>query len=151
MSGWKLGSDKYIAAHELFADIWRKLQEAADENSDGIVTEEEWLKCWTEIEKRTPALSEQKESSGRQPDNKTSGGESKKESEGDRKSKDAPPVIPDWLEQYIRYKFNLYDRTGDGEIDVEEFEYVLSHFNIPAKDCRTAYTMFSQNGSVRVT
>ena len=43
MSGWKMGSDKYIAAHEMFADIWRKLQDAADENFDGIITEEEWV------------------------------------------------------------------------------------------------------------
>ena len=29
-------------------------------------------------------------------------------------------------------------------IDTDEFEYVLSEFNIPAKQCRSAYTMFSE-------
>ena len=31
-----------------------------------------------------------------------------------KKENEAPPErkLPDWLEQYIVYKFNLYDRTG---------------------------------------
>ena len=31
------------------------------------------------------------------------------------KKEDAPPPerkLPEWLDQYIEYKFNLYDRTG---------------------------------------
>ncbi|XP_036368259.1 calexcitin-1 isoform X2 [Octopus sinensis] len=53
--------------------------------------------------------------------------------------------IPDWLDDYIEYRFSLYDRTRDGIIDIEEFEYVLSDFGVPAKDARTAFIIFSKN------
>ena len=37
----------------------------------------------------------------------------------------------------------LVQFAGDGEIDVDEFEYVLSNFKVPPKDCKVAFTMFS--------
>ena len=43
MSGWKPGEDKFIKTHELFVTIWRKLQDEADINNDGLVTAEEWV------------------------------------------------------------------------------------------------------------
>lgn len=52
--------------------------------------------------------------------------------------------VPDWLENYIQYKFNLLNRTGDGIIEADEFEYTLSFFDIPAKDCRSAFIMLSE-------
>ena len=67
------------------------------------------LKCWTEIEKHTPALPA--ESAGIQQEGDDSKKETKK-SNSDKKNNVPQQVIPDWLEQYIRYKFNLYDRTG---------------------------------------
>ena len=33
--------------------------------------------------------------------------------------------------------------TGDGKVDAEEFEYVLSDFGVPPKDARCAFLMFS--------
>lgn len=29
-----------------------------------------------------------------------------------RKGEDADPALPEWLNKYIEYKFNLLDRTG---------------------------------------
>merc|ERR1712150_183859 len=59
--------------------------------------------------------------------------------------------IPDWFDRYVEYKFNLYDRMGDGMIDAEEFEYTLCDgFNMPPKEARAAFTMFSQAGQKKV-
>lgn len=55
--------------------------------------------------------------------------------------------LPDWLEKYIRYKFDLFDRTGDGYLDCDEFEYVLGYFGVPVKDARSAFLMISQVSS----
>lgn len=43
MSGWKLGTQRYVQVHELFKEIWRKLQDDGDENFDGKITAEEWV------------------------------------------------------------------------------------------------------------
>ena len=79
---------------------------------------------------------------------------------------------PEWLEKYIKYKFDLLNRTGesrqmqdefkngwkyyinnygfiyvrsgDGVIDIDEFEYVLSGFDISSRDARTAFIMMTQ-------
>ena len=44
LSGWKTGSKNFVQAHELFIDIWRNLQDYADENIDGAISEDEWVK-----------------------------------------------------------------------------------------------------------
>lgn len=43
LSGWKASSDKYVQVQELFIELWRSLQDCADENFDGRITEEEWV------------------------------------------------------------------------------------------------------------
>ena len=43
MSGWKAGSERFIHVHELFKEIWRRLQDDGDENFDGKITEDEWV------------------------------------------------------------------------------------------------------------
>ena len=43
LSGWKVGSKNFVQAHELFIDIWRNLQDYADENIDGAISEDEWV------------------------------------------------------------------------------------------------------------
>ena len=45
MSGWKPGARQYLHTHELFVEIWRKLQDDCDENFDGKITTDEWVKC----------------------------------------------------------------------------------------------------------
>ena len=59
-------------------------------------------------------------------------------------------VLPTWLHDYLTYRFDLLDRTGDGEIDSEEFEYVLTEFGIRGKDSKQAFEIFSQHGAVKV-
>ncbi|XP_021346892.1 calexcitin-2-like isoform X1 [Mizuhopecten yessoensis] len=125
-SGWKLGCEKYTKTHELFRTIWRRLQDEGDENNDGKITIGEWLKMWTSFNEQSIK---------------------------DAKKTDPLPAdrkLPDWLESYVEYKFNLYDRTGDGKIDAEEFEYVLADFGIPAKDARKAFLLFSGNNTRKV-
>ena len=43
MSGWKLGTEKYMTLQDDITGIWRALQSNADEDADGIVTKEEWV------------------------------------------------------------------------------------------------------------
>lgn len=127
MSGWKPGSDKFVHTHELFVEIWRKLQDDCDENFDGKITMEEWLKMWDAFNKDYV-----KELT---------------------KAKDPPESeikLPGWLEKYIEYKFYLLDRTGNGFVDAEEYEYVMSDFGIPSKDAKNAFLMFSKNNERKV-
>jgi len=42
------------------------------------------------------------------------------------------------------------DRTGDGKIDIEEFEYVLSEFGIKEKDSRQSFQIFTQYSSLPI-
>ena len=44
MNGWKTGSDKHTFVQKLFAMLWRKLQDDADRDFDGVVTDQEWVK-----------------------------------------------------------------------------------------------------------
>ncbi|XP_025081931.1 calexcitin-2-like isoform X2 [Pomacea canaliculata] len=124
LSGWKEGSEKFIKTQELFIEIWRRLQDEGDKNLDGRISAEEWLSMWQKFHRENVA--EQK--------NKV----------------DTENKIPDWLQRYVEYKFNLYDRTGDGVIDTEEFEYVLSDFGVSSKDARTCYLLFSNNHEKKV-
>lgn len=43
MSGWKQGSKRYHQVHELFKEIWRKLQDDGDVDFDGKISEDEWV------------------------------------------------------------------------------------------------------------
>merc|ERR550539_819288 len=56
--------------------------------------------------------------------------------------------LPKWLYKYLLFRFNLLDRTGDGVIDHEEFEYVLSEFGVSERMARQAFTIFTQNNTV---
>ena len=69
-----------------------------------------------------------------------------------RKLKPVPDdtILPGWLHDYLSYRFDLLDRTGDGEIDTEEFEYVLSEFGIREKDSKQSFEIFSQHGAIKV-
>lgn len=126
MSGWKVGSKRYVQVHELFKEIWRKLQDDGDENFDGKITEEEWLKMWQAFNRQY--IEQLKKS----------------------KDQNEPVKLPDWLDKYMEYKFNLLDRTGNGCVDIEEYEYVMSEFGVPPKDAKNAFIMFSQNNEKRI-
>lgn len=38
----------------------------------------------------------------------------------------------------------LCNFEGNGFVDVEEYEYVMSEFGVPPKDAKNAFLMFSQ-------
>ena len=59
-------------------------------------------------------------------------------------------ILPAWLNDYLRFRFDLLDRVGDGLIDTEEYEYVLSEFNIKEKDSRQAFLIFTHYLTVDV-
>merc|ERR1712117_844669 len=58
--------------------------------------------------------------------------------------------LPKWLYKYLVYRFNLLDRTGDNIIDNEEFEYVLSEFGVSERTARQAFTIFTENNTVKL-
>ena len=43
MSGWKPGAPRYLQVHELFKEIWRKLQDDGDADFDGKISQDEWV------------------------------------------------------------------------------------------------------------
>ena len=43
LNGWKYGTDKHTALHELFKEMWMNLSNEGDENFDNEITEEEWV------------------------------------------------------------------------------------------------------------
>ncbi|XP_022247278.1 calexcitin-1-like [Limulus polyphemus] len=53
--------------------------------------------------------------------------------------------FPHWLTSYLWYRFNMYDRTCDGIVDVEEFCYVLESFGIPERQSRQCFVIMTQN------
>lgn len=59
-------------------------------------------------------------------------------------------ILPTWLNDYLRFRFDLLDRVGDGLIDTEEYEYVLSEFSIKEKDSRQAFLIFSHHKTVDI-
>ncbi|ESP02587.1 hypothetical protein LOTGIDRAFT_237907 [Lottia gigantea] len=126
MSGWKVGTKKYIHTQETFIQIWRKLQDDGDSNCDGVISTDEWLKMWEHFNAECAKSAQNTNENG------------------------SGMKIPGWLEKYIEYKFNLYDRTGDGVVDLEEYEYVLSDFGVPPKDARAAFLMFSGNHEKKI-
>ncbi|KAK2149574.1 hypothetical protein LSH36_446g02050 [Paralvinella palmiformis] len=108
LSGWKDGSPKYKRCQELFREIWSNLQVEGDSDTDGSISQEEWLNMWTNIYRGKLAYEREK----------------------------------------AKHKS---DENSDGVIDAEEFEYTLSDgFNMPAKDCRNAFMMFSEAGQKKV-
>merc|ERR1712012_414630 len=55
--------------------------------------------------------------------------------------------LPKWLYKYLVFRFNLLDRVGDGIIDHEEFEYVLSEFGVSERTARQAFNMCTMNNT----
>lgn len=172
LNGWKPDTDMWVAAEEIFKRLWELLQESADENKDGEITSDEWVKMWENVsnqmkieELEAEMASEYVASPG--PSSSPSplwSSESPCESSvtnsptlvqrpsnssfrGSITSVSKLKLVP-WLEKFIEYKFNLFDRTRDGVIDIEEFEYVLSDFGVPGRDARQAFILMTQNGEL---
>ncbi|GBM75128.1 hypothetical protein AVEN_233774-1, partial [Araneus ventricosus] len=63
----------------------------------------------------------------------------------DKTLRSGSSALPEWLTTYLWCRFNIYDRTGDGAIDVEEFAYILENFGIPERQSRQCFTMMTLN------
>ena len=48
------------------------------------------------------------------------------------------------------FRFDLLDRVGDGVIDTEEYEYVLSEFGMKEKDSKQAFLIFSHHLEIEI-
>ncbi|XP_064645574.1 calexcitin-2-like isoform X2 [Lineus longissimus] len=128
MSGWSPSSKNYVETQDMFVKIWRSLQKKADSDLNEKINKDEWVAMWEAYGKEQFDENELAKKEKRQPKN----------------------MFPDWLEKYIEYKFRLYDRTGDGELDADEFAFVLEKFRIKEKDARQAFTLFSEANTKRV-
>lgn len=71
-----------------------------------------------------------------------------KRAEADKR--DVGEDAPKWLATYMWFRFNMYDRTGDGVVDEEEFCFVLEDFNIPPKQSKQCFLIMTQNGEKKI-
>jgi len=175
MSGWKVDCAKYKSTEKLFTAIWTSLVQVADTDHDGKITSNEWLAMWEAYKKELIEREKEMENflekfySKHDPDFKklkslgTHLGEHTeivaKEVEHQKWAKFEEAkhiealertILPDWLYDYLRFRFDLLDRVGDGIIDTEEYEYVLSEFHIKEKDSRQAFLLFSHHLTVEI-
>jgi len=165
MSGWKIDSIKYKRTEKLFNHIWVSLLEVGDSDQDGKITITEWLALWTRYKKElcvkekegenyleqiinvnTPDFRKLKE------DGQKLGDESFEiedfiQDASERVVEEMDTILPHWLHEYLVFRFDMLDRTGDGLIDTEEYEYVLSEFGIKEKDARRAFMLFTENSN----
>ncbi|XP_023349795.1 calexcitin-2 isoform X1 [Eurytemora carolleeae] len=159
MSGWKIDSEKYRRTEKLFSDIWISLLEIGDMDNDGRITIVEWLQLWERYKKelcykeRGTENFLQKFYTDKNPDfrllkmtgEKLGDDPINLMKKGPNLVDDLDTILPSWLHEYLVFRFDLLDRTGDGRIDTEEYEYVLSEFGIRERDARQAFLIFTQN------
>ena len=166
----QVNCEKYKRTEALFTKIWTSLVASADTDHDGKISATEWLLLWetykrelVEREKGADNFLANFYETSKNPDFrhlKEDGAKLGDVGEWDeveqrwkpRKMIPVPEdtILPTWLHDYLTYRFDLLDRTGDGEIDSEEFEYVLTEFGIRGKDSKQAFEIFSQHGAVKV-
>ena len=162
----QVNSAKYRRTEALFSNIWTSLVERADTDNDGKISVTEWITLWESY--KMELVRREKNFLGRfyQAKNpnfrqlKEGGAKLGDVGEWDEVEKCWKPrnqipvpedtILPGWLHDYLTYRFDLLDRTGDGEIDTEEYEYVLCEFGIKEKDSKRAFDIFSQHGSLKV-
>ena len=169
MSGWKVDCEKYLRTEALFTHIWTSLVASADTDHDGRISTTEWLVLWESYKKELVTRERESEDflakfyEARNPDFRALKEEGTKlgdvgewdAKEEKWKARSLVPVpddtiLPGWLHEYLTYRFDLLDRTGDGEIDTDEYQYVLSEFGIRERDTKQAFQIFSQHGTIRV-
>ncbi|XP_043190032.1 calexcitin-2-like isoform X2 [Amphibalanus amphitrite] len=156
LSGWQPGSAKRRHAEDLFLHMWHDLQLQADVDHDDVITANEWLLMWENIykglrayfkrKKQHPALLSAPLKSSSSNSSLTADPEVAAPAdspEPDKEQTEKNPW-PEWIHAYLQYRFNLYDRTGDGVIDEEEFVYVLTDFGVRERFSRQAWKMFTQ-------
>ena len=163
MSGWKIDSEKYKKTEVLFTNIWTSLVDVADTDHDGKITINEWLAMWESYKKELVEKEKETEdflakfyashdpdfrklkNMGKHLGDKNSTEDTKKEEDLKQNT-----ILPSWLHNYLRFRFDLLDRVGDGIIDQEEYEYVLSEFGLKEKDARQAFLIFTQHLTINI-
>ena len=166
---WQVNCEKYKRTEALFTKIWTSLVASADTDHDGKISSTEWLLLWESYKRELVERERSAENflaqfyEAKNPDFrhlKEDGAKLGDVGEWDEVEQRWKPrklipvpedtILPGWLHDYLTYRFDLLDRTGDGEIDTEEFEYVLSEFGIREKDSKQAFEIFSQHGAIKV-
>ncbi|XP_037088552.1 uncharacterized protein LOC119109107 [Pollicipes pollicipes] len=147
--------------------MWHDLQRLADSDHDDVITAQEWLLMWENIYKGLRDYFKRKKPSPAPATLPLKSPSSKSNTETDpevasscsepsadkQQSKDIAEKNPwpEWVHAYLEYRFNLYDRTGDGVIDEEEFVYVLTDFGVRERFSRQAWKIFTLGSSETVT
>ncbi|XP_076081941.1 sarcoplasmic calcium-binding proteins I, III, and IV-like [Mytilus galloprovincialis] len=106
---WTKGGKEYSEAEETLNLIWEGLKKYADENQDDKVSEDEWLKMWTESVKDIKSGKE----------------------------------FPEWQKKFVDFMFKVNDKSGDNEIDENEFSTVYQAYGISKDNCSTAFKKIS--------
>lgn len=169
MSGWKIDSEKYKKAEKLFKNIWISLEEVADSNHDGKITKNEWLTMWETYKIELMDQEENMEhffkkffTETKNPDFRklqelgTHLGEKgdedvKKENGKEGRVEDSVAgntILPTWLHDYLVFRFDLLDRTCNGVVDLEEYQYVLGEFGVKEKDSKACFTLFTDHSTL---
>uniref|UniRef100_A0A914WCC7 EF-hand domain-containing protein n=1 Tax=Plectus sambesii TaxID=2011161 RepID=A0A914WCC7_9BILA len=120
LNGWPADGEREETADAVFKSIWESLEKLGDRDNDGRITSDEWLQMWENLYRRM----------------------------FDKLPNGTMPSIEDlplWCYRYMLHRFHMFDRTGDGTIDKEEYEYVISHFNVSAATAHKAFVLFSEN------
>lgn len=128
VSKWKTSDVRYKKANEMFIAIWYSLTREDDTNFDDKISECEWLQMWDKYGKKQQTENEKAQKENRSPKN----------------------VMPPWLDTYIEYKFNLYDTSGNGELDMSEFAEFLENFDVPREEAEECFKKFSLNNTKKV-
>jgi len=170
MSGWKIDSEKYKKAEKLFKNIWRSLEDVADSNHDGKITKKEWLTMWEKYKMELMDQEMQMENFFQKFFTETKNPDFRKlqemgshlgetGEETDRKEDNEAPVqtggesvvggtiLPVWLHDYLVFRFELLDRTCNGVIDLEEYQYVLGEFGVKEKDAKVCYNLVTDHAT----
>lgn len=130
LNGWTSDNPRYRRMEAVFNGIWDSLVAEGDEDNDDSISSDEWLKLWTGYLVRLAEISKDKKLS---------------------QDEIIDQYLPVWWSEYVQFRFELYDRTGDGVIDVDEFCFVLSNYGVPEKEARQAWLIMTENDEYRMS
>lgn len=174
ITGWKTDTEWWNECQKMFKELWSVLLTNSTAKNPQEISSTEWLEAWkiAAIQKedlenkklatgsnsssKQPSKNEKKaESSGKRNSSEEELEENKKNGETNEEEEEEidpnepielPEFFPDWTKKYFEYKFRLLDRSNDGVIDEEEFEYILwDGFRVNPTDCRQSFKILSQD------
>ena len=62
----------------------------------------------------------------------------------DREQLPTGHYLPNWLVRYLKHRFQMLDRSGDGVIDAEEYEYTMEHLGVSPSTARKAFKLITE-------